>query len=408
MRRKAMPSDAKTPAQVLELVDSFRENLAAYQSANYKETPCRQEYLNPLFEALGWDVANRQKYAEAYKDVIQEESLDDEGHRKAPDYTFRVGGTRKFFVEAKKPAINIKENAETAFQVRRYAWSARLPLSILTNFLEFSVYDCRVRPNKADKASAARVLYLTFKQYPTRWGDIAAIFSREAVLKGSFDRYAFTSKAKKGTATVDEEFLRDIESWRDVLARNIALRNVQLTPVELNFAVQQTIDRIIFIRICEDRGIEPYGLLQSTLKREKVYRGLFDLFTSADQRYNSGLFHFKDEPSRPEPPDRITPNLSIDASCLKDIISSLYYPDSPYEFSVLPPIILGQVYEQFLGKVIRLTPSHRAIVEDKPDVKKAGGVYYTPEYVVEHIVRRCIGRLLEGQSVEQAQELRIV
>lgn len=403
-----MPSETSPPEEIVELVDSFRQNLAAYESTNYKETPCRQEYINPFFEALGWDVVNRQKWAEAYKDVVQEESLDDEGQRKAPDYTFRVGGTRKFFVEAKKPAVNIKENGEAAFQIRRYAWSAKLPLSVLTNFLEFAVYDCRVRPNKTDKPSAARILYITFEEFSARWSEIARVFSREAVLKGSFDRYADSAGVKKGTATVDEEFLRDIEKWRDVLARNIALRNPRLTTSELNFAVQQTIDRVVFIRICEDRGIEPYGLLRSILRTDGVYRGLFGIFTSADQRYNSGLFHFEEEPDRPEPPDKITPNLAVDDSYLKEIISSLYYPDSPYEFSVLPPMILGQVYEQFLGKVIRLTPAHRAVVENKPDVKKAGGVYYTPEYVVDHIVRRCIGRLLEGKAVEQAQTLRIV
>jgi hypothetical protein len=93
---------------------------------------------------------------------------------------------------------------------------------------------------------------------------------------------------------------------------------------------------------------------------------------------------------------------------LRPILAGLYYPHSPYEFSVLPADILGQVYEQFLGKVIRLTPGHRAIVEEKPEVKKAGGVYYTPTYIVEYIVARTVGRLVEGKSPKQISELRIL
>ena len=93
---------------------------------------------------------------------------------------------------------------------------------------------------------------------------------------------------------------------------------------------------------------------------------------------------------------------------LKDILKRLYYPDSPYEFSVLPADILGQVYEQFLGKVIRLTAGHQAEVEDKPEVKKAGGVYYTPTYIVDYIVKNTVGKLLEGKTPKKAAELRIL
>jgi hypothetical protein len=350
--------------------------------------------VDPFFEALGWDVNNRQGYAEAYKDVIHEDAIRVGGATKAPDYGFRIGGVRKFFLESKKPSVNLKDDIPAAFQLRRYAWSAKLPLSILTDFEEFAVYDCRIKPVKTDKASTARVLYLTYKDYATRWDEIASIFSREAVLKGSSDRYVESSKLKKGTAEVDAAFLNEIELWRDVLARHLALRNPNLTSRELNFVVQRTIDRIIFLRICEDRGIEPYGRLQALLNGNRVYERLCELFRLADERYNSGLFHFQPEKGRAESPDTLTLHLSVDDKHLKDIIKSLYYPDSPYEFSVLPADILGQVYEQFLGKVIRLTPGHRAVVEDKPEVKKAGGVYYTPTYVVDYIVKNTVGKLV--------------
>jgi predicted type IV restriction endonuclease len=357
------------PDIVLELVERFAYNLADYKGGRYNETQVRQEFINPFFKALGWDVDNEQGYAEAYKDVVHEDAIKVGRATKAPDYSFRVGGTRKFFLEAKKPSINIKADVHPAYQLRRYAWSSKLPLSILTDFEEFAVYDCRVKPVKTDKPATARTLYLTYQDYAEQWDDLAAIFSREAILKGSFDKYVESHKAKRGTAEVDDAFLSEIERWRDMLARNLALRNPALSQRELNYAVQLTIDRLIFLRIGEDRGLEPYGRLRDLQRGGNIYQHLLTLFRQADDRYNSGLFHFQAGAGRPETPDQLTPGLALDDRVLKDMLQNLYYPDSPYEFSVLPADILGQVYEQFLGKVIRLTPAHRAVVEDKPEVK---------------------------------------
>ena len=313
---------AAAPSEVLELVARFEQQIDAYKSGLYNEAQLRQEFLNPLFKALGWDIHNEQGYAEAYKDVIHEDTIRIGGAVKAPDYCFRIGGTRKFFLEAKKPSVCIKEEPAAAYQLRRYAWSAKLPLSILCDLDEFAVYDCRIRPHKDDPAAAARIFFCTFRDLGGKWGWIAAIFSREAVLKGSFDKFAESSKGKRGTSEVD----------------------------------------------------------------------------AADVRYNSGLFHFKREKDRHEAPDELTLALELDDKLLRDILRRLYYPDSPYEFSVLSADILGQVYEQFLGKVIRLTEGHRAVVDDKPEVKKAGGVYYTPTYIVDYIVRQTVGKLLEEFS----------
>jgi len=386
------------PEKVVQLIERFERNREAYRSGQYREAQLRLEFVDPFFELLGWDVYNKQGYAEAYKDVVHEDAIKVGGATKAPDYCFRIGGTRKLFVEAKKPSVEIKDAVHPAYQLRRYAWSAKLPLSILTDFEEFAVYDCTIKPASSDKASTSRVIYLTCAEYPQRWEEIASIFSRDAVLKGSFDEYAQKSKRKRGTAEVDAAFLKEIESWRESLARNIALRNPQLTQRELNFAVQRTIDRIIFLRICEDRGIEHYGQLMALLNGTGAYERICQIFYRADERYNSGLFYFRKEKGRADAPDELTPALSIDDKPLKEIIRRLYYPESPYEFSVLPADILGQVYEQFLGKVIRLTPGHRAVVEDKPEVKKAGGIYYTPTYIVDYIVKNTVGKLLQGSG----------
>ena len=382
------------PPEVLELIERFQRHHETYKQVSYNETQVRREFIDPFFAALGWDIDNSAGLAEAYKDVIHEDAIKIGGTTKAPDYCFRIGQTRKFFVEAKKPSVGIVSDPDAAYQLRRYGWTAKLSLSILTDFEEFAVYDCRIGPKKGDKASAARVFFCTFDQYADKWPEIAGIFAKDSILKGSFDKYVESNKLKRGTAQIDEDFLKEIESWRESLAKNIALRNEDLSVRELNYAVSKIVDRLIFLRMCEDRGIEPFAQLQTLLNGDKVYRRLLEIFYRADERYNSGLFQFEKEKGRPQAPDELTPSLDIDDKVLKDIIKRIYYP-CPYEFSVMPAEILGQVYEQFLGKVIRLTKGHRAKIEDKPEVRKAGGVYYTPTYIVDYIVKHTVGKLLE-------------
>ena len=391
------------PEVVVRLVQRFEEQKSTYLSGSYNETQVRRDFIDPFFKALGWDIDNENDYAEAYRDVIHEDMVLVGSAKKAPDYSFRVGGTRKFFVEAKKPSISISDDPKPAFQLRRYGWSAKLPVSILTDFEEFAVYDCTHKPEESHPASKARLYYYKFTDYESQWEEIDSLFSKQAVMKGSFDRFA--ESKKRGTATVDESFLQDIESWRQSLASNI-LRLNTITPRELNLAVQLIIDRIIFLRICEDRGIESYEKLLKLAKRKSIYKQLTSAFKDADDRYNSGLFHFNAKEKHSTPADTLTLGLSIDDAPLKEIIDSLY-PPNPYEFSVIPADILGQIYERFLGKVIRVEQK-KAFIEDKPEVKKAGGVFYTPAYIVDHIVNATIRALVEDKTPKQIEKLKIV
>jgi len=397
------------PVELVRLAEQFELHAEQYRAGHYNETQLRRDFLDPFFKILGWDMDNEKGYAEAYREVIHEDAIKIGGHTKAPDYAFRAGGSKtSFFVEAKKPSVDIQEEIAPAFQLRRYGYSAELPLSLLTDFAELAVYDCRVKPRKTDKPHVARVACFKHSEYVERWDELVDLLSPEAVRRGSLERFVASKKRLKGTARVGVDFLAEIEGWRDELARGFALRNPDLAPRDLNFAVQRTIDRIVFLRICEDRAIEPYGMLQSLLNGPCVYPRLGELFRRADDRYNSGLFHFSPDKERTDPPDELTLGLELDDKLLRDILRNLYYPESPYEFSVFPAEILGQVYEQFLGKVIRLTKGHQAKVEEKPEVRKAGGVYYTPSYIVEYIVEHTIGALLEEKSPRRAAELRIL
>ncbi|MEN6609916.1 MAG: N-6 DNA methylase, partial [Methanoregulaceae archaeon] len=398
------------PEAIQTLIERYGFHRDAYLRGQekYNETQLRQDFIDPLFHALGWDVTNNKGFSEAYREVLLEEPIRIRGKTQYFDYTFRIGGVRKFIVETKKPSVKIADSSDAALQLRWYAWNAKLPLSILTNFEEFAVYDCTKKPGPHDKASEARIEYFTYKELADKWDFLATVFAQDSILKGSFDKFAESVKGKRGTAGVDDDFLTEIEEWRDALSRNIALRNPVLTVDELNTVVQRTIDRIIFLRICEDRGIEEYATLHKLLEGDEVYSRLCGLFRHADAKYNSGLFHFEKEPDWDEMPDTLSLSLAIDDKVLKGIIKRIYYPESPYLFSVIPPAILGHVYEQFLGKVIRLTENHQAKVEYKPEVKKAGGVFYTPQYIVEYIVKHTVGELVKDKTPRDVAKLRIL
>ncbi|MCL2115612.1 MAG: BREX-1 system adenine-specific DNA-methyltransferase PglX [Methanobrevibacter sp.] len=312
-----------------------------------------------------------------------------------------------FFLEAKKPSVDIVNDKLPAFQLKRYAWSGKLILSVLTDFEHLAIYEAKSRPKKNDSTKIGRVKLYPYKEYIDKWDEIYDLLSKDAVLKGSFNRFA-KEKTKKGSSQVDDEFLKEIENWRLILARNIAIRNKDLSVEDLNYAVQLTIDRLIFLRIAEDRGIEPYKQLFNILDNENIYEEFGKLCYKADAKYNSGLFHFKEEKLISQPADIFTLKLSIDNGIFKEIIKNLYYPNSPYEFSVLSPEILGNVYEQFLGKIIRLTKGHQAKIEEKVEVKKAGGVFYTPQYIVDYIVENTIGKLCKDKTPNQVAKLKIV
>ena len=439
--------------KLTQLTELFERNRKQYNTSAYDEANTRTDFIDKFFELLGWDIRNEQGYSEQYREVMREDKVTIAGRVKAPDYAFRIGGVRKFFVEAKKPSVNIKDELEPAFQVRRYGYTAKLPLCILTDFEEFAVYDTRIKPSPSDKPSTARIFYCTFDEYHKHFDFIFNTFSKEAILKGSFDSYIQENKNKKGTSEVDKELLKLIENWRTDIAKNIALRNPSLNIYHLNTAVQKIIDRIIFLRIAEDKEMEEYGTLlgicgylrrygtqnntqctvstppfilgavpsscstysQKTFDSHEtesgtVYQKLQAVFDRANTKYNSGLF---------KPHDWLR-SLIIDDAVLSSIINGLYYPECPYEFSILPVEILGNIYEQFLGKIIkfrniggrvssdRTNTRHTALIEEKPEVKKAGGVYYTPQYIVRYIVENTLGVKMKGQSPDAIAQLKAV
>ncbi|MDE2650974.1 MAG: Eco57I restriction-modification methylase domain-containing protein, partial [Chloroflexota bacterium] len=392
------------PESLYQLVDKFERDRQRYSQPDYNEAQLRQEFVNPFFAALGWDVGDSQQ-------VLHEAGIKSGGSTKHPDYSFLAGRRRAFYVETKKPAINISQQIEPAGQLRSYGWSGNTALGILTNFAEFAVYDCRIPPNQGDDAAEARVWHLTSAQYPSAWTRLHETLSPRAVQQGRHKD--LLADVGKGVLPVDAAFLRDMESWRALLAEQLYKQarfiDRQLNQRELNQLVQRTIDRIVFLRIAEDRNLEPYGTLERAARQKQVYEKIKNLYRAADRKYNSGLFHFDPANDSRGAPDNLSMELYIPDNVLQKIIFALYPPQSRYEFSVIAADILGQVYERFLGKVIEVRSSARetrVVVEEKPEVRKAGGVYYTPAYIVDYIVENTLGNLLAGKTPEQAAKLR--
>jgi len=387
------------PKSVLDLIERFEHNRNDYEGAKYNETSLAHEFMDDFFRALGWDVGNKKALPERDKEVIFEQNL----KTGRADYTFRLLHKELFFAEIKKPSHTLSD--DDAFQLRQYGYSGSVPLSILTNFKELIVYDCRQKPKKGERAARFIRLKIGYEDYKTeKWDEIVRLFHRDEVANGSLDRFA--EKEKRGALPVGATFLNDIELSRKELARNLAQRN-RLDENSLKYVVQRTLDRLIFLRVAEDRNIETHDEepLQELLEERQVYQKLCKVFERADALYNSGLFHFHREKDRAEEPTEDDLKLKIDNKVLKPIIDRLY----SYKFDRISIDVLGSAYEQFLGKVIRLKRNGRdAVVENKPEVKKAGGVYYTPKYIVDYIVENTVGKLCEGKSPKEMKKLRIL
>jgi len=396
------------PQEITDLIIRFENDSAFFLHSEYKEAKLRIQFIDPFFRSLGWDFENKRTGDDRDCVVNVAESIRFKGTKKEMDYSFEKGNKILFVVETKKPSVPIKDNAKAAFQLRGYGWNANASLCILTNFREFAVYDCTSRPAPEDNASYALKEFFTFKDLPEKWDWINTIFGKASAY-AEIERYIESTRGKKKTISVDDAILSDIEQWRDTLARNIALRNPKtLTDTQLNSVVQQTIDRILFLRICEDRGIEEENTLLHLTESDNIYDQLQKIYRSADIKYNSGLFHFREESGWNEAPDTLSTSVILDDKVLKEIIKDLYEPRSIYRWDIISPAILGQVYEQFLGKVIRLTEGGKAKIEFKPEVKKAGGVFYTPEFIVDYIVKNTVGELIKGKTPREVAKLRIL
>lgn len=382
--------------RIQDLVEKYKLDRDTYLKPTYNEMQLRNDFINPLLKCFGWDVDNNKDKTYFLRDVIQEENIEvgDELTKKNPDYTLRINGTRKLFIEVKKPSINILKSAKAAFQIRRYGWSANLGISILTNFENIVIYDCRFKPDQSDDEHVARYKIFSYDEYIDAFDEINKLVSFNSANSGELDDI-FTIDKRIGQ-TFDDYFLQQIENWRIKLALSAMSKNQKLNEEDINHIIQRLLNRIIFLRICEDRSIEKY----ETLKRIKNYNELKQLFIISDRKFNSGLFDFIE--------DTLSLDVIIDADILIDIFNELYFPQSPYDFSVVDPNVLSQIYERFLGKKIKIETGWQLYIQESPEVYASNGVVPTPKIIVEQIVRDTLTPLIDGKSFAQLCSIKIV
>lgn len=399
-------------AAVLRLIERFENNLSHYLSPAYQEAELRHDFLDGFFVALGWDVYHTTQTNPAEQEVKIERGVTVAAAQKRADYAFYLAPNfrdPRFFAEAKKPSIDLLNNADAHFQTLRYGWSAGTPLALLTDFETFVALDCRARPDIRNALERAwRVWRYTDLRDRERFAELYWLFSREALFTGAFDRAAAdlprprsagrqARLLRAGFQTVDASFLDDLEQHRETLARSLKRANPSLDSVALTEVTQRILDRLVFLRFLEDKLIETEISVDRIAGSDAPWAEFAEAARRLDRRYNGAVY--KPHPLIDQG------RLRVDDRDFAGVCHALSAKESPYNFDAIPIHILGSIYERFLGKVIVATEK-RARVEEKPEVRKAGGVYYTPEYIVRHIVSHTVGRLIAGKTPAQIARMR--
>lgn len=379
-----------------ELVIIYEKNRSFYldSSNKYNEHSCRNELIDPFLEILGWDIRNAQGKAPQYREVIVENYLNEADR---PDYSMTLNGVIKFFVEAKKPSVNIDEDTDSAFQIRRYGWNAGHNIGVLTNFEYLVIYDTSYIPKSDEAASVSRYKKFHYSEYVSRFDEINDLISREVVYSGKFDSYinnTFMDKTRE-TKSIDEYFLTQINSWRVEIGNHLFQHYDKYKNVEIvNDVTQEFINQLVFLRICDDRKLPLYHKLFETANdQQETQTKLFDLLLESDKVYNSGMFKNKELVK------------DLEQEILYKIIKDLYYPNSPYLFNIIEPHILGRIYESFLTQ--RLTIQDEIIVLNTTKEYIDKSVITTPQEIVKYMTTTSMSRLCKNKTPEEILSLKI-
>lgn len=425
-----------------KLVNDFKANERHYLAADYSESQARLDFIDKLFIALGWDVNHEHQKNPYEQEVKVERRVKDKETQKRADYAFFLEPNYrdpKFYVEAKKPSRSLA-NQYDYFQAIRYGWNAGTPLVVLTDFEEFHILDSRYKPD-IKYTTQRKILSFHYTEYTDKekFAKLYYLFSREAVGNGSIEKFAEDLPKPRGKAvqkglfpgayqSIDESFLEELDEIRNTLARSFKKKNPSLTSEELTEATQRTIDRLVFIRFLEDMLIEGEHHISSYGNKGTAWGDFITDCRSLNAKYNGIVFkeHFidrlpltKGEIQRGSSvPHLIKGGKSLADSGAKggsaiapddkdfaQICEELSHVNTPYNFNSIPIHILGSIYERFLGKVVHATDK-RVTIEEKPEVRKAGGVYYTPQYIVKYIVDNTVGKLIEGKTPAEISKLR--
>ena len=385
----------KIKKTIQTLVEKYKSNRDFYRTSNFNETQVRNEFLDPLFEALGWDIRNMSGKKTNEREVLLEESLKANAatHSKKPDYTFRLFGERKFFLEAKKPCVDISIDDNPAKQVRRYGYTANLKISVLSNFEDLYIYDTSYKVEDGDTLTKARIKAYHYTDYENAVEELLELIGKESVYTGRFEEVWNNVELNVIHQSVDSMFLEQINQWRLMLGQQILSYVPDIDINYLGDIVQSYINKILFLRVCEDRNIETYQRLL-TIADHNSHEELVAKFRDADNKYNSGLFEELIS-------EEVIGNIS---SSFWTIIRQLYFPESPYSFTVLSSDILGRIYEIFIAEKLAVVDGVLKIVKKPENTER--DIVTTPNFVVREILRQTVVEIIQGKTANEVNNLK--
>lgn len=383
----------ETARQIIKaLVNKYERIRQENKLSKYNEENTKAEFIEPLFEALGWDVRNTYHPNE----VTREENIS----KDRVDYSFRINGIPKFFLEAKALRENL-ENPKFVEQAINYSWHKGCTWAVLTDFEEVKVFNAEWRESQY---SQSRIKDIHCSQFISRFEELW-LLSKESFEQGLLDKEAEKWGKKTKKTPVDKQLLSDFTRFREILSKNITRlnQNKSLSQEDLNESTQRIIDRLMFIRYCEDRGLEEKRLISNAREwasrgKGQLVRSIREVYSYFDKYYNSKIFakHLCDE-------------LEIDNDVLYEIIEGLHYTRDrsiSYDFSAIEADVLGNIYEQYLGHILKKTAKTAKLTESQAH-RKEQGIFYTPIFIVDYIVRNTLGKLLEDKKIN-TEKIRVL
>jgi type I restriction-modification system DNA methylase subunit len=379
----------KVREKIRDLVERYDAAVTKDQISQFSEADVGSKFILPLLEALGWDTKNI--------DEVKEQKRTLTG---PADYSLNVRKTPKVIVEIKKltedlDSKRVVRGKEEGFahQATRYAWHLKVDWCVLSNFKETRLYYAHtIRPEDGLIFKFTYDNYLDALAFQKLW-----LLSKESVLSGKLD----TLEKRRTRSEIDKEILNDLFDSRKLLVNTIEKNNPKLSRELVKESVQKILNRILVIRVSEDRGVIGADSLWRELESWQnrglptpFMRSLKSLFRDFDEIYNSKLF----EPHQCE-------DLIINNNVLERILSALY----KYNFDLISADILGAIYEDYIGHILSETEKGKVEIVESRAERKRGGIYYTPTYIVDYIVKNTLGeRLKTCKTPDEVSKIKVL
>ncbi len=411
---------------VKKLEQKFDANKKHYMSRKYHEDDVRRDFIDPLFETLGWDILNNKQVLLYQQDSVPEARLSIFGYPKRIDYSQRIDDRFVFFIEAKAADKDLSDK-DYIFQAKRYCWSSgTTDLVILTGYAGMRVYDCRIKPdyNKPEQGELKQ-FRMSYDQYDEKYDLLWDAFGKSNVQQGSIKKLLKSVDKTAERIPMESALVSDLEKMRLAIATDILKNNPDLSEKQISAASQTILNKILFTRILEDRDIittkRLYYAVASFYKDTSLFLGdkghyfrnsekmhephktlfleLRAEFSDFAKMFNGAIFS-----------DTSADGLIVSNDVLKDIVLDLY---KIYDFSVVPLHVIGKAYESYLGKTITIKKGgvfskDKLVMRDRPEVKSAGGVFYTPAWVAKYMTEETLGQLLSGKTPAEFEKIKLL